>query len=140
MVPPFTLGILVVFVAATLAVAARRAPTHRSCPQCGTATLAVRGSGWAWRSLLGAWLRWCPACSWEGWGRRGPEWTPGHPISHDSGFFWGAARSFQGPAFRFRESPSRSRAPAAPQAFRWGPEAAERTRRRQADFSWADPS
>lgn len=95
-------GILVSILAVALAAAARRAPAHRHCPSCGEDTRTVQPPSWLRRRLAGRIdLRWCPACGWEGPGRAGPEWVPGHPIAHGSGFFWGEQRMPVDFGFRF---------------------------------------
>lgn len=157
-------GILVAFVATTLAAAWRRSPTRVACPECGGRTESVCAPLWVRKAAPDVALRWCPSCSWEGVGRTGPEWVPGHPAAHGSGFYWGDERlpvdfGFRfapGPAveveepaeppahpsgFRFAAAPP----PAVPARFRWArpPEASAfqwRTRRKpapvEAGFRW----
>lgn len=70
----------------------RRAPTRARCPRCGSGTSAVRAQALAEAEERLVRRRWCSGCGWEGLGRNGPEWTPGHPSAHASGFHWGDER------------------------------------------------
>ena len=116
------IGTLAAFVATTLAAALRRAPTHTRCPACGEATVAVQPEAWLLNRMPDVLLRWCQACSWEGWGRNGAEWIPGHPAAHDSGFYWGEERFPEDFGFRFagrRPNATPSAPPRHPSGFRF---------------------
>jgi hypothetical protein len=110
---PLVVGTLAAFVAVTLAAALRRAPTRTRCPECGKATLPVQPEAWLLKRIPDVRLRWCRACNWQGWGRNGAEWVPGHPAAHDSGFHWGDDRFPEDFGFRFARQPEQE-APAAP--------------------------
>lgn len=136
------IGIIAAFVATTLAAALRRAPTRARCPQCGEATVSVQPEAWLLKRMPDLRMRWCQACSWQGWGRNGVEWIPGHPAAHDSGFHWGDERFPEDWGFRFaRQEPAETAAepPHHPSGFRFsapprtGPAAAH-----PSGFSWAD--
>lgn len=92
MTPALLIGGVTALLAALAAWAWHRLPTRRRCPRCDGPTARVAaprvlavGEGLAGR-------RWCMRCGWEGLGREGPEWTPGKPAAHDSGFRWGEER------------------------------------------------
>jgi len=135
-------GILVAFVATTLAAAWRRAPTRTSCPQCGGRTESVRAPLWMRKAAPDRSLRWCPSCSWEGMGRVGPEWVPGHPAAHGSGFFWGDERLPVDFGFKFAFPPAAeddqapAEPPAHPSGFRF---AGEPPHLPPKQFRWAQP-
>ncbi|HSG48395.1 MAG TPA: hypothetical protein VLA43_11320, partial [Longimicrobiales bacterium] len=115
-------GIMAAFVATTLAAALRRAPTRTRCPQCGEATVSIQPEAWLLKRIPDVRLRWCKACSWQGWGRHGAEWIPGHPSAHDSGFHWGDERFPEDWGFRFaRREPPKAAAepPHHPSGFRF---------------------
>jgi hypothetical protein len=62
------------------------------CPDCGQDTLAV---GHPMARAVGRWVsrRWCAACQWAGWGRKGPVlWRRKGPVADGSGFRWGEDR------------------------------------------------
>jgi len=141
MTSTFIIGILTAFVATTLAAALRRAPTRTRCPACGGATLAVQPEAWLLRRMPDLRMRWCGACSWQGWGRHGAEWNPGHPASHDSGFYWGEDSLPEGFGFRFAdELPTVACAepPHHPSGFRFSTPPEQRTKVHPSGFSWAD--
>ena len=135
-------GILVAFVATTLAAAWRRAPTRMSCPRCGGRTESVRAPLWVRKAAPDLAMRWCPSCSWEGMGRVGPEWVPGHPAAHGSGFFWGDERLPVDFGFRFAAPPAEGEGevpaepPAHPSGFRF---AGDPTLPAAEEFRWARP-
>lgn len=139
---PILAGILVAFLAITLAAAWRRAPTRASCPECGARTESVRAPLWIRKAAPDLSLRWCPSCSWEGMGRVGPEWIPGHPVAHGSGFYWGDERLPVDFGFRFAPPPPAlptevpTEPPAHPSGFRFADAPAIPTVRR---FRWAEP-
>lgn len=138
---PLLAGLLVAFVATTMAAAWRRAPTRMSCPQCGGKTESVRAPFWVRKAAPELALRFCPSCSWEGMGRVGPEWVPGHPAAHGSGFYWGDERLPVDFGFRFAEPPAGDaetpvEPPSHPSGFRF----ADREAPPAADeFRWARP-
>lgn len=134
-------GLLVAFVATTLAAAWRRAPTRVACPECGGKTESVRAPLWVRKAAPGLALRFCPSCSWEGMGRAGPEWIPGHPAAHGSGFYWGDERLPVDFGFRFAEPPAgEAEEPVAPPSHPSGFRFADRGNRPAADeFRWARP-
>ena len=79
------------------------------CPECGEPTLLVSH---ALSSGVGRWLsrRWCAACNWAGWGRRGPVlWRRKGPVADGSGFRWGQDRLQPNFGFRWRARPSPAR-------------------------------
>lgn len=139
-------GLLSAFLATTLAAALKRAPTRVRCPECGHATVPVKPEAWLLRRMPDVRLRWCQACSWQGWGRHGAEWTPGHPSAHDSGFHWGADQFPENFGFRFAqgsedgESPSETSAepPHHPSGFRFSQPPAQPRKAHPSGFSWAD--
>jgi len=134
-------GILVAFVATTLAAAWRRAPTRVSCPECGSKTESVRAPFWVRKAAPDLAMRWCPSCSWEGMGRVGPEWVPGHPAAHGSGFYWGDERFPVDFGFRFAspadavEAEAPAEPPAHPSGFRFAGEAPSPA---PEQFRWAE--
>lgn len=145
MITTLVAGILVAFLAVTLASALRRAPTRVLCPSCGETTKRLKPPLWFRKAVPGMSVRWCPSCSWEGVGRDGPEWIPGHPAAHDSGFHWGEERLPPDFGFRFGDpdqepsagGPTRTDASGrvkVPVVFRW------RRTPDVADFSWRGPS
>jgi hypothetical protein len=97
------------------------------CPDCGEATVGVSHP---LSARLDRWVRrrWCSACGWAGWGRNGPVLWPKHgPVSHDSGFRWGADRLSRNHGFRWAgpvpaPKPAAPRQPAHPSGFHWGGE------------------
>lgn len=134
-------GILVAFVASTLAAAWRRAPTRAACPKCGGRTEAVRAPLWVRKAAPDLTLRWCPSCEWQGMGRVGPEWVPGHPAAHGSGFYWGDERMPVDFGFRFAPPPpvdgeEPPEPPAHPSGFRF---AGSQARPAADEFRWARP-
>ncbi len=137
------LGILVAFVATTLAAAYRRAPTRMRCPACGAKTESVQAPIWMRKAVPDLTVRWCPDCSWEGVGRAGPEWVPGHPAAHDSGFFWGEDRLPVDFGFRFAEAPAQPEAapsepPAHPSGFRFSQTPPATAPAHPSGFTWSD--
>ena len=107
------------------AAAYQRAPTRSRCPRCGRRTRGVVPGPWP--AAASRWLiwRWCPACSWEGPGRTGPERSPGRPAAHESGFRWGADRVGRNLGFEWRApdldvEDTLPRLPAHPSGFHWG--------------------
>lgn len=98
-------GILVAFLATTLAAAWQRAPTNLRCPTCGEDTQPVQMPNWLRNRASTLVLRWCPACSWEGVSRVGADWVPGRPMAHDSGFHWGDERLPEDFGFTFAATP-----------------------------------
>ena len=133
-------GIMAAFVATTLAAALRRAPTRTRCPQCGEATVSVQPEAWLLKRMPDVRLRWCQACSWQGWGRHGAEWTPGHPSAHDSGFHWGDERFPEDWGFRFgRQDPPQTAAepPHHPSGFRFSAPPRAPGKAHPSGFSWA---
>lgn len=146
-------GIFVAFLATTLAVAWRRAPTRMRCPGCGEPTATLQPPLWFTRMAPGFRLRWCPACSWQGVGREGPELTPGRPVSHDSGFRWGEERFPRDFGFRFAGEPDEGtqgpgaapvEPPAHPSGFRFAQRMPLVFRWREGpgagDFAWRTPT
>jgi len=105
----FLAGTLVAVFAAVLVAAYHRAPTRQSCPECGGRTSAVRISGWFARTSRFVSHRWCAACAWEGLGRAGPDWTPGEPVAHDSGFRFGDDITGPNAGFQWGGGPEASR-------------------------------
>jgi len=106
----------VAFLATTLAAAWRRAPTRARCPACGKPTNAVRPPFWMRQVAPGLMLRWCPACSWEGVGRR--------PSRHRAEFVWGRERFPADFGFRFAcglpdAEPTVAEPPTHPSGFRF---------------------
>ena len=74
-------------------------------------------------------------------GRVGPEWVPGHPAAHGSGFYWGDERLPVDFGFRFAPPPADEdqalpEPPVHPCGFRF---AAEEPRPTGADFRWGVP-
>ena len=79
------------------------------CPECGELTILVSH---ALSSGVGRWLsrRWCAACDWAGWGRRGPVlWRKKGPVADGSGFRWGQDRLQLNFGFRWKARPSAER-------------------------------
>lgn len=144
MVASIVLGSLVAFVAVTAAAGVRRIPRRTSCPECGSETEPVQLPGPLRRTAPELRGRWCPACSWEGVGREGPEVTPGRPTAHSSGFRWGRHRLPQDFGFRFRPgiTPGPSAPPPGPPAhpsgFRFGDAEAEGPASDPAAFTWRE--
>jgi hypothetical protein len=137
------LGILVAFVATTLAAAYRRAPTRTLCPACGEKTESVQAPFWIRKAAPDLSVRWCPDCSWEGVGRAGPEWVPGHPAAHGSGFFWGDDRFPVDFGFRFAAQPdppgaAPSEPPAHPSGFRFSATDPPTGQAHPSGFTWSD--
>ena len=81
----------------------KRLPTLRLCPTCTRRTCAVLLPTWLRPLRRWVGLRWCPNCEWQGIGRKGPEFIPGHPLAHDSGFHWGADIVGEDSGFRWAE-------------------------------------
>ncbi len=87
-------------------------------------------------------MRWCPSCSWEGVGRVGPEWVPGHPAAHRSGFYWGDERFPVDFGFRFappadgKQGEAPAEPPAHPSGFRFAGGAPAPA---PEHFRWAEP-
>ena len=78
------------------------------CPECGEPTILVSH---ALSNVVGRWLnrRWCAACDWAGWGRKGPVlWRRKGPVADGSGFRWGQDRLQPNSGFRWRERPFRA--------------------------------
>jgi hypothetical protein len=141
MTSTLVVGVLAAFVATTLAAALRRAPTHTRCPECGGSTVAVRPEAWLLKRMPDIRLRWCQKCSWQGWGRHGAEWIPGHPAAHDSGFFWGEDRLPEDFGFRFADQPpteTSAEPPHHPSGFRFSTPPAGPRKAHPSGFSWAD--
>jgi hypothetical protein len=74
-------------------------------------------------------------------GRVGPEWIPGHPAAHGSGFYWGDERFPVDFGFRFAPPPPPpadvpAEPPAHPSGFRFADAQAIPTVR---SFRWAEP-
>ncbi len=136
-------GILAATAVALAAVGYVRAPTRLRCPECGSPTEAVLPR-WGSR-ILTRWIsfRWCPACSWEGIGRVGPERTPGRPAAHASGFRWSKVRREDDPGFRWRPEPERpapAEPPDHPSGFRFGESGAHAAGdppAHESGFTWA---
>jgi hypothetical protein len=142
MTSALVLGILVAFVVTTLAAAWRLAPTHASCPRCGGATTAVQPESWLLRRLPDVRARWCQACAWQGWGRHGAEWVPGHPAAHDSGFYWGEDRLPEDFGFRFADRPPTEapvEPPDHPSGFRFNTSRDDSESEPRPGFRWASP-
>ena len=62
------------------------------CPECGQHTVGIRHP---LARTVGRWVsrRWCSACEWTGWGRKGPVlWRRRGPVADGSGFRWGEDR------------------------------------------------
>ncbi|HKJ00989.1 MAG TPA: hypothetical protein VJ997_01005, partial [Longimicrobiales bacterium] len=140
MTSTLVLGVLVAFVATTLAAALRRAPTRAQCPACGAATAAVQPPPWLLKRMPDVRLRWCHACSWQGWGRDGAEWVPGHPAAHRTGFHWGEDRVPEDLGFRFADqTPPEVPAepPHHPSGFRFSPPPAQPPKAHPSGFAWA---
>jgi hypothetical protein len=141
MASTFIFGILAAFLATTLATAWRRAPTRKRCPECGSATVAVHPELRLLKRMADVRLRWCQACSWQGWGRHGPEWIPGQPTAHDSGFFWGEDPVADDVGFQFADQPAHdthAEPPHHPSGFRFGEPAPRPRRAHPSGFAWAD--
>jgi len=135
------LGILAAFLATTLAAALKRAPTRTRCPACGGATVAVQPEAWLRKRMPDLRLRWCQACSWQGWGRHGAEWTPGQPAAHDSGFHWGGNDVSEDSGFRFADGPGEdapAEPPHHPSGFRFCEPTATPRKAHPSGFAWAD--
>lgn len=111
-----------IFAAATVTLAVAvfsRAPTRVRCPECGGATKIVLLPPVLRRNQF-VHLRWCPGCQWEGLGRNGPDWIPGHRLAHHSGFHWGEGRFEPDFGFRFRwTEPTAGPPPHHPSGFRF---------------------
>ncbi|HSG09690.1 MAG TPA: hypothetical protein VLA36_15115 [Longimicrobiales bacterium] len=101
MTTALVLGTLAAFLATTLAAALRRAPTRTRCPECGGATVGIVPEAWLLRRVPNVRLRWCQACSWEGWATHDAPWIQGPPPTHDSGFAWGEERLPEDFGFHF---------------------------------------
>lgn len=115
----FLAGTLVALFAALLVAAYYRAPTRQSCPECGSRTSAVRIPGWLAGTSRFVSHRWCAECAWEGLGRAGPEWTPGEPVAHDSGFRFGQDVMGPNDGFRWGERAEPPGKPSHPSGFRF---------------------
>ena len=101
-----------------------RMPRRLRCPSCGGPTAAVLPP-----ALLAPgrrWLtwRWCPDCSWQGVGRKGPEPVPGLILGHVSGFAWGPGGSDGERGFDWADASgagTRPDRPSHPSGFRFAP-------------------
>lgn len=113
-------GLLALAATVLAGLAYRHAPTRTSCPECGRRTATVRVPRLLQRARAAR--RWCAECGWEGLGRDGPEWRPGEPLAHDSGFFWGQERLPEDFGFQWARSMSEASAapPHHPSGFRFG--------------------
>lgn len=134
-------GILVAFLATTLAAAFQRAPTRLTCPECGKDTQPVQAPAWIKERVPSFVLRWCPACSWEGMGRVGADWVPGRPVAHDSGFHWGNERLPEDFGFRFAappEMPAGQEPPHHPSGFRFASTEEEPGAAHPSGFNWGE--
>lgn len=123
----------------------KRLPTLQLCPTCAHRTQAVLLPGLM--RPLQRWIsrRWCPDCEWEGIGRKGPEFIPGHPLAHDSGFHWGADIVGENAGFHWAqlEPPApldqSADSPAHRSGFRFGGAPSE-PRPHSPSFDWSDSS
>ena len=124
----------------------KRLPTLHLCPTCTHRTQAVLLPRWLRPLQRWIGLRWCPDCEWEGIGRRGPEFIPGRPLAHDSGFHWGANIIGRNAGFHWAElvppepcDPS-AQPPAHRSGFRFGgTPTPSKPRVHPSGFSWSDP-
>lgn len=123
MISTLVLATLAAFLATTLHAALRRAPTSTCCPECGEATVPVLAEAWLLKRMPNVRLRWCQACSWEGWAAHGAPWIQGPPPAHDSGFAWGEDRLPENFGFHFGTQSS-STGGARPVRRRKGPPSA----------------
>jgi hypothetical protein len=106
-------------VAITLMAAYRLAPRRLNCPECTGDTEPVqlpRLLRFAAPRLV---KRWCPACGWEGIGRRGLAGSQGRFGPMSAGFRWGQERPPATPGFRFRLPRPPQPPPAHPSGFDW---------------------
>ena len=122
----------------------KRLPTLHMCPTCAHRTQAVLLPGLL--RPLQRWIsrRWCPDCEWEGVGRKGPEFIPGRPLAHDSGFHWGADVMGENAGFHWAQleppaplDPSAD-PPAHRSGFRFGG-APSRPGSEPSAFNWSSP-
>jgi len=121
-----TTTLVTILVSATCAALAaallKRMPTAQFCPTCRHRTQSVRAPLWLRPMSARLALRWCPDCAWQGVGRKGPEYVPGRPAAHDSGFHWSRADAGEDKGFVWRrDTPPPSAAPRTqhPSGFRF---------------------
>jgi hypothetical protein len=101
------------------------------CPDCGQDTLVVDHP---LARAIGRWVsrRWCAACQWSGWGRKGPVlWRRRGPVADGSGFRWGERRLQADFGFQWKGEERRSgrerRTPGHPSGFHFADEASAAT-------------
>lgn len=113
-------GLTAVLITVIAGAVYREAPSRVECPACGGPTSLVRPPLLLRRTQVVHW-RWCAGCGWEGMARPGPEWIPGRPVAHDSGFHWGRERLPEDFGFMWRMPgpPAAAPPPHHPSGFRF---------------------
>lgn len=122
-------GTFVVVLAGALAL--RRIPVSRACPDCATPTSPIQGGFWLGLVRPKLHRRWCSACGWTGVRRsRAPVAPTDEPPAHESGFHWARPDPSDAPLFVWRDDGRRrGRGPSS----RGGRPDSERPRRRSTD-------
>lgn len=125
MLLPLVAGLATLGAAAGLSAFWTRRLPRSVCPSCGGGTEGVTLGSFARPLERLVRRRWCPACGWSGFGRRGPVlWARKGPVAHDSGFRWSGRPGAPAAGFRWAEpgEEAASERPAQLSGFRWGEE------------------